>query len=105
MELPPPIDITELQILQGKENFLHRFVCNFAEKMHGYMCLLKKNTPFLWYDQAQWDFDNLKQAITHSLVIHPSNYSKEFMLYIVVSTATIGMVLVQEDLNGQKHVI
>ena len=27
------------------------------------------------------------------------------MLYVVASTTTIGMVLVQEDLNGQEHVI
>ena len=70
MALPPPTDIIELQILQGKENFLHRFVCHFVEKTHGYMHLLKKNTPFLWDDQAQRDFYNLKHAITHSPLLH-----------------------------------
>ena len=44
--LPTPTNITELQSFQGKENFLRRFVCNFVEKMHGYMRLLKKDTPF-----------------------------------------------------------
>ena len=39
-------NITELQSLQGKENFLRHFVWNFAEKMHGYMRLLKQETPF-----------------------------------------------------------
>ena len=103
--LPPPTDITKLQIFQGKENFLHHFVCNFAEKMHGYMHLLKKRTPFIWDDQDQWDFDNLKHAITHSPMSHPPNYSKDFLLYIDASTTTIGMVLVHEDSNGQEHVI
>ena len=63
--LTSPTDITKLQSLQGKEKFLRRFICNFAEKTHGYMRLLKKNTPFLWDDQTQRDFDNLKHAITH----------------------------------------
>ena len=52
LALPAPINVLELQSLQGKENFLRRFVCNFIEKMHSYMCLLKKNTPFFWDDQS-----------------------------------------------------
>ena len=69
------------------------------------MCLLEKNTLFLWDDQAQRDFDNLKHTLTNSQVLHPPNYSKEFMFYVATSTTTIGMVVVQEDLNGQEHVI
>ena len=38
-------------------------------------------------------------------MLHPPNYSKDFLLYISASTTTIGMVLVQKDLNGQEHVI
>ena len=52
LALPTPTNIVELQSLQGKEKFLHRFVCNFAKKTHGYMHILKKNTPFIWDDQA-----------------------------------------------------
>ena len=50
LALPAPTNLLKLQSLQGKENFLHRFVCNFTEKMHGYMCLLKKVTPFFYDD-------------------------------------------------------
>ena len=46
LDLPAPTNLLELQSLQGKENLLHYFVCNFPEKTHGYMHLLKKNTPF-----------------------------------------------------------
>ena len=69
------------------------------------MNLLKKNSPFRWDDQAQWDFNNLKHDKTRSPVLHPLNYCKYFLLYIVSSTTTVGMVLVQEDSNGQEHVI
>ena len=41
----------------------------------------------------------------HSPVLHPPYYSKYFLFYVASSTTTIGMVLVQEDLNGQEHVI
>ena len=105
LALPAPTNLLELQSFQGKGNFLYHFVCNFVEKMHGDMHLLKKNTPFFWDDQAQCAFDNIKHALTHSLVIHPPDYSKEFPLYITTSTTTIAMVLVQENPNGQEHVI
>ena len=38
-------------------------------------------------------------------MIHPSDYSKEFLLYIAASATTIAMVLVQDNLHGQEHVI
>ena len=50
LTLPSPTNLLELQISQGKENFLRHFVCNFAEKTHGYMHLLKKDTPLFWDD-------------------------------------------------------
>ena len=105
LSLLAPTNLLKLQSLQGKANFLRRFVCNFAEKTHGYMRLLKKDTPFYWDDQAQQAFDNLKHALTHSPVIHPPDYSKDFLLYIAASATTIAMVLVQENPNSQEHVI
>ena len=78
---------------------------NFAEKTHGYTHLLKKETLFFWDDQAQWAFDNLKHALTHSPVIHPLDYLKDFLLYVAASTTAIGMVLAQEDLNDLEHMI
>ena len=71
LTLPAPTNLLELQSLQGKENFLHCFMCNFVDKTHSYMHILKKNNPLFWDDQAQCAFDNLKHALNHSLVIHP----------------------------------
>ena len=67
LALPAPTNLLELQILQGKEKFLCRFVCNFLEKTHGYMRLLKKDTPFYWNDQDQCNFDNktCSNSFTH----------------------------------------
>ena len=65
----------------------------------------QENTPFFWDYQAQRAFDNIKHTLTHSPVIHPPDYSKEFLLYIDASTTTITMVLVQDNLHSQEHVI
>ena len=64
------------------------------------MCLLKKDTLFFWDDQAQRAFDNIKHALIHSPMIHPPDYSKDFILYISTSATAIAMVLVQDNLHG-----
>ena len=64
------------------------------------MRLLKKDTLFFWDYQAQFTFDNFKNALTHSPVIHPPYYLKDFLLYIAAFATTIAMVLVQENPNG-----
>ena len=38
-------------------------------------------------------------------MIQPLYYSKDFLFYIVASATTIAMVLVQENIHGQEHVI
>ena len=38
-------------------------------------------------------------------MIHPPDYSKEFLLYIAASATTIAMVLAQDNIHGQEHVI
>ena len=51
--LPPPHTILQLQSLQGKANFLRRFIANYAELSKGFMYLLKKGVPFIWDDRSQ----------------------------------------------------
>ena len=37
LALPPPNNLTQLQSLQGKANFLHCFICNYTEITKGFM--------------------------------------------------------------------
>ena len=46
-KLPLPRTILQLQILQGKANFLRRFIVNYVEITKGLMRLLKKGIPFI----------------------------------------------------------
>ena len=66
---------------------------------------MKKDTPFCWDERAQESFDALKRALASTPVISPPDYSRYFLLYVVVSLEMIGMVLVQEDEELQEHVI
>jgi hypothetical protein len=105
LALPPPNNITQLQSLQGKEKFLRRFICNYAEITKGFMRLMQKDVPFIWDAISQCSFDDLKHALMHTPLLHPPNYVRDYILYLVASASTISMVLVQEDDDGAEHVI
>ena len=60
LQLSPPRNIRHLQCLQDMENFLWRFIVNFANLTRGFMRLLKKDTTFCWDERAQESFNALK---------------------------------------------
>ena len=69
------------------------------------MRLLKKDTPFVWDEQAQNSFKELKSALTNTPLLIPPNYNKDFLLYLAASDTTISMVLVQTNDQHNEHVI
>lgn len=97
VQLPPPCTIPQLQTLQGKMNFLRRFIANYAGIRKGFMRLLKKDVHFHWDEVAQCSFEALKHVLMSTPLLRPPNYSKDFLLYLVAVELTIGMVLVQGD--------
>eukprot|EP00253_Pinus_taeda_P024634 PITA_24634 len=104
-QLPPPSSIRQLQNLQGKANFLRRFIANYVEITKGFMHLLQKGVPFVWDDFAQRLFDALKKALVSTPLLSPPDYGRDFLLYLAAAESTIGMVLVQEDDALTEHVI
>ena len=105
LDMPSPSTLLQLQSLQGKANFLRRFVQNYAEIAKGYTRLLRRDIPFFWDEEAQRSFEALKEALVNASLLHPPNYTRDFTLYLAASHATIGMVLAQEMDDRQEHVI
>ena len=97
LNLPPPHTLCQFQSLQGKANFLRQFIPDYATKVHGFLCLLHTNIPFVWDENAQGAFDALQQALNSTPLLSPPNFTKEFILYVSVSKNSITKVLVQED--------
>jgi hypothetical protein len=105
LNLPPPSTLCQLQSLQGKANFLHRFIPNYVELTQGFTRLLRKGYEFVWDDTTNKSFEPLKLALTHTPLLFPPDYSRDYFLYLVASDSTIPMVLVQEYGSHEKHVI
>jgi hypothetical protein len=103
--LPPPSSLHQLQSLQGKENFLRRFIPNYVELTLGFTRLLKKGYEFVCDNTANKAFEDLKLTLTRTPLLFPLDYSRDYFLYLAASDSTIVMVLVQEDDSHDEHVI
>jgi hypothetical protein len=91
----PPSTLCQLQSLQWKVNFLHRFIPNYVELMKGFTRLLKKGHGFVWDDTPNKAFESLKLSLTHTPHLFPLDYSRDYFLYLVALESTIAMFLFQ----------
>jgi hypothetical protein len=105
LNLPPPSSLCQLQSLQGKANFLLRFIPNYTEITRGFTRLLKKDSEFVWDKVANNAFEALKLSLTKAPLLFPLDYSRYYFLYLDASEYTIGIVLIQEDDNHNENVI
>jgi hypothetical protein len=105
LNLPPPSSLRQLQSLQGKANFLRRFIPNYAKLTLGFTRLIKKGSEFVWDTTANKAFDALKMTLTHTPLLFLPDYSRYYFLYLAASDSTIAMVLIQEDDSHDENVI
>jgi hypothetical protein len=105
LDLPSPRTLKQLQSLQGRSNFLRRFIPDYATTVHGFLRLLRTRVPFVWDEQAEAAFNALKKSLTQAPLISPPDFSQDFILYISASEYAVSGVLVQEDASRQEHVI
>jgi hypothetical protein len=84
-KIPPPRNLRQLQSLQGKANFLRRFVPDYATRAHGFLHLLHHDIPFRWDEHAQTTFDDLKSTLSNAPLISPPDYDHDYILYLSAS--------------------
>jgi hypothetical protein len=105
-EVVPPTNLKELQSLLGKINFVRTFISNLSQKVLPFSPLLKlkKDQKFIWGDEQQKAFDEIKQYMKEPPVLVPPQLNKPFKLYVAADTQTIGSALIQE-FEGKERVV
>jgi ribonuclease HI len=105
-EVVPPTNLKELQSLLGKINFVRRFISNLSQKVLPFSPLLKlkKDQKFMWGNEQQNAFDEIKQYMKEPPVLVPPQLDKPFKLYVAADTQTIGSALIQE-FEGKERVV
>ena len=99
-EWPVPKNVKQVRSWLGFGNFYRKFIQGFSHLAQPLNQLLKKDQPFIWTDEAQQAFDNIKKRFTEEPVLMMPDQTKPFQIECDASKWASGAVLMQLDING-----
>lgn len=103
INFPEPTNKKELQRFLGMMGYWRKFCKNFSDVSLPLTALTQKDVPFVWTEDCQKSFQNLKAVLTNPPVLAAPNFSKPFKLMVDASDLGCGGVLLQEDEAGVEH--
>jgi hypothetical protein len=92
----PPARIKDVQKLTGCLAVLSRFISRLAERTLPFFKLLRNSGPFVWTDEAEEAFQELKRYLTSPPVMVAPEPRKSLLLYVAATAKTVSMILVTE---------
>lgn len=104
LEVAPPKNKLELQILIRKINFLRQFIVNSTSKFKAFspLLLLKKQENFVWGKKQQEVFDHIEQALASPPVLVPPTGEGQLKLYVSTTKKSIDFLLAQKADDGTE---
>ena len=104
---PRPSNLTEVRQFVGFAAYYRRFVKSFSLICAPLYDLTKKNAPFIWTEQCESAFVELKKRLTESPVLaYPStDKDRVFIVDTDASLYGVGGCLSQIGEDGEEHVI
>ena len=91
-----PTNVTEVRSFVGLASYYRRFVKGFSSIASQLTNLTKQNVPFVWSDECEESFQNLKTLLTTALILTLPVEGKNFIVYCDASYSGFGAVLMQE---------
>ena len=101
---PVPQKVKDVRSFLGLVGFYRRMIPAFGSTAKPLYNLTKKDVPFLWSDECQKAFDQLKAVLTSDSVVAYPDFSKPFILSTDASTTAIAGVLSQQHESGIRPV-
>jgi hypothetical protein len=73
--------VTEIRSFLGLGGYYRRFIENFSKIAKTMTELLKSNTSYMWSDNCEASFQELKTCLTTTPVLTLLDASKDFVVY------------------------
>ena len=102
---PTPSTAEEVQQFLGLASYYRRFIQHFAEIVKPLHHLTEHNVAFLWTEECELAFQELKRRLVTAPILSYPDFSKEFVLDTDASNFALGAVLSQVQEDGSEKVI
>ena len=83
---------------------LNRFISRSADKCLPFFKLLRNSTRFVWDEQCEITFVDLKAYLSSPLLLVSPEAGEKLYLYLAASEETLAAVLIKETPKGQLPV-
>ena len=97
IEWLPPKDISQLRSFLGAVSYYRKFIYKFAEVAQPLFKLLKKNVQFIWNQDTDNAFNQLKTKLIEAPILISPNFDKPFIIRTDASRNGISGVILQHD--------
>ncbi|GJY21965.1 putative reverse transcriptase domain-containing protein [Tanacetum coccineum] len=92
---PRPTTVTEVRSFLGLAGYYRRFVEGFSRLSLPLTQLMRKGEKFVWTDERQESFEELKRRLVSALILTLPSGSGGFQIYSDASKKGLGCVLMQ----------
>ncbi|CAK1596608.1 unnamed protein product [Parnassius mnemosyne] len=103
-QFPTPKSPKDIKSFLGLVSYYRRFIANFSEIAKSLTQLLKKGVPFLWENQQQVAFDELKHKLTSAPILIYPDFSIPFILTCDASNYAVAAVLSQGPIGKDRPI-
>ena len=101
---PRPTNKKQLQSFLGLAGYYRKFLPHFAQISNCLTNLLKKGTKFVWDNETEAAFLELKSRLASRPILRPPDFTRPFCIAVDASDVAIGACLFQE-IEGIEHPI
>ena len=103
-KLPSPTNVKTVRQFLGHASFYRRFIKDFSKIVKPLYKLLEKYAKFVWDEDCQRIFEELKAYLTTTQILRAPNWQLPFEVMCDVSNLAIGVVLGQSE-EGKPYVV
>ncbi|KAJ9561319.1 hypothetical protein OSB04_006479 [Centaurea solstitialis] len=98
-KLPPPTNVKGVRSFLGHAGFYRRFIKDFSKISKPLTKLLEKDAPFIFNEECNNAFENLKNQLTNAPIMVPPDWNQPFEIMCDASDYAVGAVLGQRVNN------
>ena len=100
--MPPPTNLRELRRFLGMVSWYRRFITHFSDITTPLTKLLQKKRKWSWGPEEEMAFNTLRQQLAAAPVLTCPDFTRPFTLQTDASQDGLGVVLTQEDEEGER---